>query len=210
MAAPGPLAAWVGGGTFCCARLFASSRGRLGTHLGCYACCPLAAGRHRGAALVARGVVGLGCAERARLLVQLPEQTRCGLPVARHGRRSLSNLRRPPQEVAASCPCKGTRKHGRSGATVGEPRPSATNKKSFPGGEGVTAIAVTDRGSPACSASRCARCAPWPLQARRALRAPCLRPMTIPPNESPESRRLFGEGLGREAPASPTFHACSA
>ena len=34
MAAPGPLVAWLEGGTFCCARLLASSRGRLGTTLG--------------------------------------------------------------------------------------------------------------------------------------------------------------------------------
>ena len=34
MAAPGPLAAWAGGGTSCHARLFASSRGRLGAALG--------------------------------------------------------------------------------------------------------------------------------------------------------------------------------
>ena len=34
MAAPGPLVAWLEGGTFCCARLLASSRGRLGTALG--------------------------------------------------------------------------------------------------------------------------------------------------------------------------------
>ena len=31
MAAPGPLVAWFEGGTSCCARLIASSRGRLGT-----------------------------------------------------------------------------------------------------------------------------------------------------------------------------------
>ena len=34
MAAPGPLVAWLRGGTSCCARLLASSRGRLGTALG--------------------------------------------------------------------------------------------------------------------------------------------------------------------------------
>ena len=51
----------------------------------------------------------------------------------------------------------------RSGATVGEPRPSARTKRGearFPGGEGVTAKAVTDRGSLAWSASRRTRCAP--------------------------------------------------
>ena len=34
MAAPGPLAAWLEGGSSCCARLIASSRGRLGTPWG--------------------------------------------------------------------------------------------------------------------------------------------------------------------------------
>ena len=75
-----------------------------------------------------------------------------------HGRRSMRNLRRPSQEVAASCPYVGGRKHGRSGATAGEPRPSATNPAPFPSGEGVAAKAVTDRESLACSASRLARC----------------------------------------------------
>ena len=73
---------------------------------------------------------------------------------ASHGRRRRSNLRRPPQEVAASLDHDGAHNVTRSGATVGEPRPSACNKKAFPGGEGVTAVAVTDRGSLACSASR--------------------------------------------------------
>ena len=57
-----------------------------------------------------------------------------------HGRRSRSSLRRPPQEVAASLDHDGARKHGRSGATVGEPRPSARNQAPFPSGEGVTAV----------------------------------------------------------------------
>ena len=83
-------------------------------------------------------------------------------PAPLHGRRSPSNLRRPPQEVAASCPYGGVRTPTRSGATVGEPRPSARNPAPFPGGEGVTAVAVTDRGSPACTASRRALCAPCP------------------------------------------------
>ena len=47
---------------------------------------------------------------------------------------------------------------GEAGATVGEPRPSARNQESFPGGEGVTAVAVTDRGSLAYTASRLALC----------------------------------------------------
>ena len=48
----------------------------------------------------------------------------------------------------------------RSGATVGEPRPSAPTPAPFPSGEGVTANAVTDGESLACSASRRTRCAP--------------------------------------------------
>ena len=63
-----------------------------------YACCPLATGRHRWAALVARGVVGLGhiCMARWDRLGTLR------FTVTVYGRRSRSNLRRPPQEVAAS------------------------------------------------------------------------------------------------------------
>ena len=63
--------------------------GAAWSSFGCYVSCPLAAGRHRWAALVAR-----------------------------------EGLRCPP----------------------------------FPGGEGITAVAVTDRGSLACSASRLALC----------------------------------------------------
>ena len=61
-------------------------------------------------------------------------------PSPPHDRRSMRSLRRPPQEDAASHPHGGGRKHGRSGATVGEPRPSATNQAPFPSGEGVTAV----------------------------------------------------------------------
>ena len=42
-----------------------------------------------------------------------------------------------------------------------------------------------------------------PSSAARPLRAVPSDQYQSPPNESPESRRLFGEGLGREAPASP-------
>ena len=66
--------------------------------LRCYAYRLLAAGRHRWAALVARGVVGLGhtCMARWDRLGTLR------FTVTVYGRRSRSNLRRPPQEVAAS------------------------------------------------------------------------------------------------------------
>ena len=102
----------------------------------CLAGWSLAAGRHRWAALVAR---------RAALRAGthgLTGQTRCGAASPPHGRRSKSNLRRPPQEVAASLNHGGGRKPGRSGATVGEPRPSSRMKRGeapFPSGEGVTA-----------------------------------------------------------------------
>ena len=75
-------------------------------------------------------------------------------PAPPHGRRNLSSLRRPPQEVAASLNHDGGRNPTRSGATVGESRPSSHNQAPFPSGEGVTAAAVTDRENPACSASR--------------------------------------------------------
>ena len=63
-----------------------------------YVCCPQAVGRHRWAALVARGVVGLGhiCMARWDRLGTLR------FTVTVYGRRSRSSLRRPPQEVAAS------------------------------------------------------------------------------------------------------------
>ena len=103
----------------------------------CYACCPRAAGRHRWAALVVRRVVGLAGFGG---VCELTGQTRYSISWWLHGRRRLSSLRRPPQEVAASPDRDGARKHGRSGATVGESRPSSTNPAPFPGGEGVTAV----------------------------------------------------------------------
>ena len=152
MAAPGPLAAWFEEETSWGARLIASSRGR---HEGLWVTCHLSAGGR--AAPVGRprcaqvgGPVGRITACR------LARQDRSGtmqFSAAVHGRRSRSSLRRPPQEVAASLDHDGARNPTRSGATVGEPRPSARMKRGeapFPGGEGVTAKAVTDRGSLAC------------------------------------------------------------
>ena len=69
--------------------------------LGCYAARPLAAGRHRWAALVARGVVGLS---GGGYYVWTDRSGMARFTAAVHGRRSRSSLRRPPQEVAASCP----------------------------------------------------------------------------------------------------------
>ena len=99
--------------------------------LGCYAARPLAAGRHRWAALAARGVVSLSRAYRAKR--NRLETVR--FSATPHGRRSRSSLRRPPQEVAASCPHGGARNSTRSGATVGEPRPSSTNPVPSPEGK---------------------------------------------------------------------------
>lgn len=86
----------------------------------------------------------------------------------------------------------------RSGATVGELRPSATKPAPFPGGEGGTAATVTDRWSPACSASRRACRAPGLRASCRSV--PRARSMTggNPPNRGP------GVGTAqRGAPASP-------
>ena len=92
--------------------------------LRCYACCPLAAGRHRWAALAARGVVGLS---GDGYCVWTDKEDKARFSATVHGRRSMSSLRRPPQEVAASLDHVEGRKYGRSGATVGESRPSARN-----------------------------------------------------------------------------------
>ena len=71
---------------------------------------------------------------RRSFLVQ-PGREHCTLSYLTHGRRSMSSLRRPPQEDAASLNWGGARKHGRSGATVGEPRPSARNPAPSPEGK---------------------------------------------------------------------------
>ena len=63
-----------------------------------YACCPLAGGRHRWAALVARVTVSLsGCGWC--MWTDRTDKTRPCATV--HGRRSGSHLHRPPQEVDA-------------------------------------------------------------------------------------------------------------
>ena len=143
--------------------------------------------------------------------VSMPDRS-CAvrLSAAVHGRRSRSTLRRPPQEVAASLHHDGARKHGRSGATVGEPRPSSRNQAPFPSGEGVTAKAVTDRENPACSASRLARCEACPPQARLALREPGLATLY----QSPRMRVQRAEGSlarvwGEEPQRPPHSHAHS-
>ena len=102
---------------------------------GCYVTRSLAAGRHRRAALVAREVVGL----RRACEMRRDRSGTLRFSATVHDRRSRSSLRRSLQEVAASLNHGGGRNATRSGATVGESRPSARNKKAFPGGEGVTA-----------------------------------------------------------------------
>ena len=106
----------------------------------CCACCPLAAGRHRWAALVARKMVGLSGVSQlvgwrggtGREWSGSPH--RCMAGGARAASVGLRRRSPPPSTMTErTIPT-------RSGATVGEPRPSARNKKAFPGGEGVTAV----------------------------------------------------------------------
>ena len=59
MAAPGPLVAWLGGWSLLLREAIGFLAGAAWNALRCYVCSPLAAGRHRWAALVAREVVGL-------------------------------------------------------------------------------------------------------------------------------------------------------
>ena len=118
MAAPGLLSAWAGGGTSCHARLFASSRGRLGAAWGIM---PVVRWRPGGTS----GPPSL----RARWWAL---ERACGVRCDRsgtlrftemvHGRRSLSSLRRPPQEVAASLDHGGARNpHAKRGDRRGAP-----------------------------------------------------------------------------------------
>ena len=128
-----------------------------------FGCCVarlLTAGRHRWAALVAREVVGLAGRVTACRLAWRDRLETVRFSASVHGRRSQSSLRRPPQEVAASLNHDGARNpHAKRGDRRGAP-PERNQPNPFPGGEGVTAVAVTDRGSLACSASRRTRCAP--------------------------------------------------
>ena len=157
MAAPGPLLAWLEGGTSCCARLIASSRGR---HEGIGVLrCSSAGGRAApvGHPRCARVGGPVGRVTACRLAWRDRSET-VRFSAAVHGRRSWSSLRRPPQEVAASLDHGGAHNpHAKRGDRRGAP-PERAQPSPFPGGEGVTAAAVTDRGSPACSASRLACC----------------------------------------------------
>ena len=113
------------------------------------------------AALVARGLAGL-----------LHWWTFCGLSIGAAGQvGNVAALRTRRMAGGAGVTSVGLRRRSpplipmtegasltRSGATVGEPRPSARNPAPFPSGEGVTAKAVTDRESLAGSASRLALC----------------------------------------------------
>ena len=95
-----PRLAWGSNLLLCEANCFLARAAWSGW--GCYAIRPLAVGRHRWAALVARGLVGLSSATRLVGRLGGTGQERCGPSAMVHGRRSLSSLRRPPQEVAAS------------------------------------------------------------------------------------------------------------
>ena len=134
----------------------------------------------------------------------LSRNTRKTTPTS-HGRRSSSNLRRPPQEVAASCTYGGARKHKRSGATVGEPRPSATNPAPFPSGEGVTAKAVTDGESLACSASRRTRMRAVTPQPGSPSASRAFRPCSNPPEWESRGPKALWRGSGARSPSVPPF-----
>ena len=69
---------------------------------GYYVSCPLAAGRHRWAALVVREMVGLAGRVTACRLAWRDRSGMARFSASVHGRRSRSSLRRPPQEDAAS------------------------------------------------------------------------------------------------------------
>ena len=149
MAAPGPLPAWRVGATSCRARLMASSRGRLGAALGAMQVVPRRSGgtdgppslragdallllKHGPEVLASVGRASCGDTLLLGSACGLTGRTRCGAATPPQGRRSRSILRRPPQEVATSLNRGGARKHGRSGATVGEPRPSSRNQGPLP------------------------------------------------------------------------------
>ena len=105
-----------------------------------YVCRPLAAGRHRWAALVVRGVVGLSGVPQlvgwrggtGREWSGSPH--RCMAGGARAASVGLRRRSPPPSTMTERATLT------RSGATVGEPRPSSRNPAPFPGGEGVTAV----------------------------------------------------------------------
>ena len=177
--------------------------------LGCCVARPLAAGRHRWAALVAREMVGLSGVSR---LVGWRGGTgwkRYGSPhrcMAGGARAASVGLRRrsPPPSTMTERTIPT-----RSGATVGEPRPSARNKKAFPGGEGVTAVPgriggasqVPRRASPIARRDPRKRGAPF---ARRALRLiHRLAPRVFSMAEGAQLNRVPGVGTAhRETPAS--------
>ena len=111
--------------------------------LRCYAYRLLAAGRHRWAALAVRGLVGLSGVTWLAGWCGGADQERCGslywYMAGGAGVASVGLRRRsPPLSTMAECATLT-----RSGATAGEPRPSARTKRGeapFPGGEGVTAV----------------------------------------------------------------------
>ena len=121
MAAPGPLLAWLEGGTSCCARLIASSRGR---HEGIGVLrCSSAGGRAApvGHPRCARVGGPVGRVTACRLAWRDRSET-VRFSAAVHGRRSWSSLRRPPQEVAASLDHGGAHNpHAKRGDRRGAP-----------------------------------------------------------------------------------------
>ena len=101
----------------------------------CYVSCPLAAGRHRWAALVARGVVSLSGVSRLVGWLGGTGQEWCGSPhwymAGGAGVTSVGLRRRSPPLSTKAEGATLTR----SGATVGEPRPSANNPVPSPEGK---------------------------------------------------------------------------
>ena len=89
MAAPGPLAAWVEGRNLLLRKANCFLAGAAWSGLGCCARCPLAAGRHRGAALAARRVVGFWLRLMARgTFARGAGKRGCSFPLAGKNQRA--------------------------------------------------------------------------------------------------------------------------
>ena len=119
MAAPGPLVALFGGRNLLLREANCFLAGAACSGFRGYVCHPQAAGRHRWAALVARGLVGLS---GDGYCVWTDKEDKARFSAMVHDRRSMSSLRRPPQEVAASLNHGGARKpHAKRGDRRGAP-----------------------------------------------------------------------------------------
>ena len=137
MAAPRPLAAWFGDETSRCARLIPSSRGRLGAGVGAMFVARWRPGGTGGPPSL-RG--GVWACQGGDTTCGLTSQEWRGSPqrcMAGGARVTSVGLRRRSPPLA---PMTEGASLTRSGATVGEPRPSARNQAPFPSGEGVTAV----------------------------------------------------------------------